>query len=58
MMTFTLHCRPSTRAGNCETAARENQQEADTLIIEAGEKMNEAKALDERARRLEEEAAR
>ena len=45
-------------AANCETAAREHQQEADSLIAEAGQKMNEARELDERARRLEEEAIR
>ena len=45
-------------AANCETAAREHQQEADSLITEAGQKMDEARELDDRARRLEEEAIR
>ena len=44
--------------GNCQTAAREHQAEADTLTREAGEKMIEAQNLEDRARRLEEEAAR
>ena len=44
--------------GNCQTAARQHQVEADTLTREAGEKMNEAKNLEDRARRLEEEADR
>ena len=44
--------------GNCQTAAREHQQEADNLIREAGEKLKEAKILEDRARRLEEEADR
>ena len=45
-------------AANCETAARENQQEADRLITEAGQKMDEARELDDRARSLENEAIR
>ena len=44
--------------GNCQTAAREHQQEADNLLREAGEKFREARTLEERARRLEEEADR
>ena len=44
--------------GNCQTAAREHQEEADKLLREAGEKFNEARTLEDRARRLEEEADR
>ena len=55
---FLLQALLKTEMAHCQMVASQDQVEGDSLTTEAGQMMDEARALEERAWRLEEEAIR